>query len=226
MSRTTISHALAILLALPLGCSSTPSSSGTSQGVVTDTLGNTFDVSCAGGLCTLAPRDPYVVPISCANGSGTDSFLLAMDPLLAIYAVHIPTSGEVQLNAADPSRPVACTSDADCLPTLVTVAGGVPAYACTNGLCQCANAACASSDGKPMTYDILTLCQADILWPTRCPYLTTQPFASRIAEVATLCGSMDTCATVPADCRQLTGAAPIDGGGAPPALAPGVDAGI
>ena len=75
-----------------------------------------------------------------------------------------------------------------------------------------------------MTYDILTLCQADILWPTRCPYLTTQPFASRIAEIATLCGSKDTCATVPADCRQLSAAAPIDGGVQVPT--PGVDSGI
>lgn len=224
MSRISISHALAILLALPLGCAGSSSSSGNSQGVVTDTLGNIFDVTCTAGLCTLVARDPYIVARSCANGTGTDSFVLALDPLLAIYAVRMPVSGQVQLGVADPSRPVACTSDADCLPSLITLGGGTPAYACSNRLCQCTNAACATPDGNPLTYDILTLCQAEILWPTRCPYLTTQPFASRIAEIATLCGSNNTCATVPADCRQLSAAAPIDGGGQVPT--PGVDSGV
>jgi hypothetical protein len=75
-----------------------------------------------------------------------------------------------------------------------------------------------------LTYDVLTLCQADLAWPTMCPYITSQPFASRISEVASLCGSRDTCVSVPADCRQLTPAAPADGGVQPTPFV-GVDGG-
>jgi len=226
MSRLNSTQVLAMSVTLLAGCAGNSPSSGNSPSVVTDTLGNVFDVSCTGGLCKLAPRDQYLVPRSCGNGSGTDAFVLAMDTVLSIYAVRVSPTGDVRLEAANPSRPVACTSNTNCLDTVITAAGGAPGYACTNGLCQCASAACASQDGLPWTYDVLTLCQADILWPTRCPYITSQPFADRNAEVASLCGAKDTCAFVPADCRQLTAAAPVDAGGEEFMPAESVDAGL
>jgi hypothetical protein len=210
MSRITNPGLVTTLVFTLAACTSSSDSSSGNATVVTDTLGWTFDVTCGNGLCTLACRDTDIVPKSCANGSGTDAFILVADPLLSIYAVRVPSSGQVQLSAANPSRPVACAIDADCLVSGL-VAPGV-AYACTNGLCQCTSEACATADGKPLTYDVLTLCQADLDWPARCPYITSQPFASRISEVASLCGSMDTCAKVPADCRQLTPVVSADGG--------------
>jgi hypothetical protein len=202
----------ALLGFLFLACASDNSSSGSSQVVVTDTLGWTFNVTCESGPCTLSPRDTDLVPKSCVEGSGTNVFLLIPDPLLAIYAVLVPSSGQVQLSAAEPSHPVACASDADCVPSGITVGLVTRNYACTNGLCQCTSANCATEDGNPLTYDVLTLCQAEIPWPTMCPYITSQPYANRIAEVATACGSKDTCATVPADCRQLSAATGVDAG--------------
>jgi hypothetical protein len=205
-----------ILLTLA-ACSSGSSSSTATAPVVTDTLGWTYDANCASGLCTLTPHDTNLVPKTCETGTGTETFILVPDPLLSVYAAIVPDSGTVQLSAAEPSRPVACVGDADCLPAGMVGLGA--SYACTNGLCQCSDSACASTgnNGNPLVYDILTLCQADIPWPTQCPYITTQPYASRISEIATACGSSDSCATVPADCRQL---APADGGGQPAPTAP------
>lgn len=207
-------------------CSSSPSSSsGTTATVVTDTLGWKFDVNCGSGLCALTPQDTDLVPKTCESGSGSETFILVSDPLLAIYAALVPsTGGSAQLSAAEPSRPVACVTDVDCLPSGTVVPGAT--YACTNGLCLCASSTCASKDGNLLTYDVLTLCQADIPWPTLCPYITSQPFASRIDEVATLCGSKDTCATVPADCRQLTPAPSADGGVQSSLVDSSVDSGL
>ncbi|HEX7506425.1 MAG TPA: hypothetical protein VF550_06615 [Polyangia bacterium] len=205
-------------------CSSSPSSSsGTTALVVTDTMGWKFDVNCGGGICALTPQDTGLVPKTCESGNGSETFILVPDPLLSIYAAIVPSTGQVQLSAAEPSRPVACVTDVDCLPSGMVLPGAT--YACTNGLCLCANSVCASKDGNPLTYDVLTLCQADLDWPRRCPYITSQPFAGRIAEVATLCGSMDTCATIPADCRQLTPAPPADGGVQPSLVDSSVDSG-
>lgn len=220
-----------VFMLTPPACSSSPSSSGGTATVVTDTLGWRYNVNCSSGLCVLTCTDPDIVAKSCTSGSGADAFLLVVDPLLSIYAVLVQTSGQVELSAANPSRPVACATDADCQVPGIIATG---TYACTNQLCQCASAACATPDGKslanggmPLTYDVLTLCQADIAWPTQCPYIASQPFASRISEVATACGSKDTCATVPADCRQLTAAAPVpDGGGQPTAVDSSVDSGL
>lgn len=222
MSRITYPALVTTLVLTLVSCTSGSATSNGTATVVTDTLGWKFDVTCGNGLCTLACRDTDIVPKSCSNGSGTDAFILVADPLLSIYAVRVPASGQVQLSAANPSRPVACDADADCLVSGL-VAPGVT-YACTGGLCQCASAACATPDGKPLTYDVLTLCQADLDWPTSCPYITSQPFASRISEVASLCGSRDTCAAVPAACRQWMPVVSIDGG-AQPTPSAGVDGG-
>jgi hypothetical protein len=204
---------LAVLAMVP-ACASDDTSSGGPNGTVTDTLGNKFDVSCGGGLCGLTPRDPDIVAKSCSVGSGVEAFVLVMDPLLSIYALRVPSNGALQLNAADPSRPVACTSDADCLAPGISTGLFTFTYACNNGLCRCADASCGTDDGNLLTYDVLTLCQADLPWPSACPYVTSQPFASRISEVADLCGSKDTCAHVPPSCRQPDApvVAPIDGG--------------
>jgi hypothetical protein len=211
------------LIVLTLASCSSGSTSNTAM-VVTDTLEWKYDVSCGGGLCALSPQNTGLLPKTCETGSGTESFILVADPLLSIYAAVVPASGLVQLSAAEPSRPVACVSDTDCLPDGMVAAGA--SYACSNGLCQCSNSFCASKGpgGAPLVYDILTLCQADLPWPTQCPYITSQPYANRIAEVATLCGAGEYCAAVPADCRQLAPAATVDGGGQP-APVPPVDGG-
>jgi hypothetical protein len=213
---------LALVSVLLAGCVGDNTSSGQTGAVVSDTLGNKFNASCSGALCSLTPQDADLVPKSCGGGAGVDAFVLIPDPLLSIYAVLVSSSGSVQLSAAQPSRPVACASDADCLAPGISAGSLTYSYACTNGLCLCSNTACTSADGNLLTYDVLTLCQADIPWPTTCPYITSQPFAARIGDVADVCGSKDTCAVVPASCRQLTppAAQPIDGGGS------GVDAGF
>jgi hypothetical protein len=216
MSRIIWPLATTCLLALP-ACTSTPSS-GATQGTVTDTLGLKFDVDCSSGPCLLTPQNPAIVPKSCTSGSGKDVFVLALDPLLAIYALHVPFSGEMALNAADPSHPVACASDADCLAPGIIMGAVTNTYTCQSGLCllkqSCFSGSCTPWDGVLLTYDVLTLCQADLPWPTACPYITSQPYAGRIAAVADGCGSHDTCSTVPPACRQLAGAAPVpvDGG--------------
>jgi hypothetical protein len=217
---------LVLLLGLATACTSGASSTGSPR-LVTDTLGNAFDASCSGALCTLTPRDGDIVAKSCSGGGGSDAFVLALDPLLAIYAWRVSPTGSVQIDGAAPSRPLACTSDADCLAPGISTDAVTFSYACANGLCRCTSAACTSPDGNLFTYDVLTLCQADLPWPTSCPYLTSRPFADRIVEVASVCGAKDTCATVPASCRQLASPAvsPIDGGGESGAAAPGVDAG-
>ena len=211
------SRALAFLLALPVACAgSSSSSSGTVQGAVTDTLGLKFDLNCGSGPCVLTPQNSSIVARSCGYGSGTDVFLLVADPLLSVYALHVPTSGEVELNAADPAHPVACVSDAEC-PTNLGSGGVTNNYTCQNRLCllkeTCQAGTCTPWDGVLLTYDVLALCQADLAWPISCPYITSQPFADRIAEVGDVCGSNTTCAKIPADCRQLSAVAPIDGGG-------------
>jgi len=227
MSRNIRAFALAGLLALPSACSSS-SSSSTSQGtIITDTLGLKFDLSCTGGLCVLTAQNPAITPLSCGSGSGSDVFVLAFDPLLAIYALHVPSSGEVELNAADPSHPVACATDAECLAPGVTLGMVTHSYTCQSGLCllkeSCYGGACTPWDGLLLTYDVLTLCQADLPWPTSCPSITSQPYADRIAAVADACGAHPTCATVPATCRQLSGGAPASVDGGLPAS--GVDSG-
>lgn len=224
MSRITKLGFLSCIVVMLAACSSGSSASNGTAMVVTDTLGWKYDVSCGGGLCALTPHNTSLLPKTCESGSGTEAFILVPYPLLSIYAAIVPASGLVQLSAAEPSRPVACVSDTDCLPD-GTVAMGA-SYACTNGLCQCSNSVCASMgpNGNPLVYDILTLCQADLKWPESCPYITSQPYANRIAEVATLCGAGEYCDAVPADCRQLTPPASADGGGQPAPVAP-VDGG-
>jgi hypothetical protein len=213
---STIARCCAVLpfLALPFACSSSDSSTSTATAVVTDTLGYKFNVFCDTGLCGLSPLDSDLVAKSCGSSTGTDYFILVPDPLLVIYAVNQSPSGLIAISPAEPSHPVACASDADCMPSGMPSAYGNLTYVCRYGLCQCTSAKCATADGYPLTYDVLTLCQADIPWPTACPYITSELFAKRIGEVAAACGTRDTCATVPASCRQLTGPAtpPIDGG--------------
>jgi hypothetical protein len=206
------------LLALPLlftlvdcASESSSSSSSSSTGVVRDTLGWKFNVACASGLCSLTPQETNLSPLTCESGNGTETFILVPDKLLSIYAAIVPsTAGNVQLSGAEPSRPVACNVDADCLPSGAIMTGVT--YACTNGLCQCASSACDTADHNFYTYDVLTLCQFDIPWPTLCPYVTLPAYASRINEVAALCGSKTTCDKVPVDCHQLSAAVSVDAG--------------
>jgi len=215
MPRPTLPPPLLLLLALPLACASSPTSSGGTEPVVTDTLGLSFGLSCSTGPCTLTAKNTSVAPLSCTAGAGTEAFVLSPNPLLSIYALRVPSSGEVQLNAAAPSHPVACATDADCLAPGISMGALTVSYTCQDGLCllqeSCVSGICTPWDGVLLTYDVLTLCQADLAWPTACPYITSQPFAGRIAAVADVCGANPTCATVPPACRQLAGPG-IDGG--------------
>lgn len=201
MSRASLFALLVPFSLLHLACSSDSSSSGLSGALVADTLGNVYTVSCS-TFCTLTPKDSSVKALSCNSGDGTDSFVLTGSQILTVHALLISSYGTTSFSAADPARPVACTSDADCIPGLS------PAYACQNGLCQRISAT------SPLTtVDVLALCQADIPWPKECFYLTDPKVAARVAEVAATCGASVSCAKVPADCRQ------------PVAVTPGLDAG-
>jgi hypothetical protein len=240
MSKNTSTLVLTSLCSLLVACTSSQTTT-TTQVTVTDTLGLRFNVDCSSGVCALAPQNSAITPQACGSSGGNDVFVLVFDPLLAIYAMHVPASGSLDLNAADPSHPVACASDADCLAPGVTIGAVTNSYSCQGGVCllkeSCLNGSCTLWDGKLLTYDVLTLCQADLPWPSSCPYITSQPYASRIAAVADLCGSTPTCTAVPAACRPTTtavdGGSPAtasDGGGAGPALdgglpGTGIDAG-
>jgi hypothetical protein len=197
------------------GCASTDASPPATPVVVTDTLGFKFNVDCSSGLCVLGALTPTLSAQSCAGGGGTDIFVLMLDPILAISALRVPSGGGLTLSAADPSHPVACTTDSDCLAPGISLGSLFTSYACQSGLCvlqqSCVAGACTPWDGMLLTYDVLALCQADLPWPTSCPYLTSPSFAARVAEVAAICGASPNCARVPADCRQLTGGG-IDGG--------------
>lgn len=218
MLRASLSGLLVPLCLLHVACSS--SSSSSTSGSVADTLGNVFSVSCsAGNYCTLTPKDTTLKPLSCASADGVDTFVLTGSRVLAVHALMVLTYGGASFSAAEPARPVVCGSDADCLPGL--------GYVCQNALCQ------NTSVTKPLTTnDVVALCQADMPWPTSCPYVTNPSFVHALTEVAEVCGSAANCSTVPADCRQVTPVAPgLDAGASAPGLdgsavvAPGPDGG-
>lgn len=212
----------ALLLSVSVACAGNDSTASAPNGVVTDTLGVRFDVDCSSGMCRLTPQDSQVTPLSCDwGGYGTDAFTFLLSRLLIVHVIAVPPVGPLQASAAEPGHPVACTVDADCLPSGLGTSSGVLALSCRNGLCQ--------DTSKPLsTNDIIALCQADIPWPKSCPYLTTLPFAARLAEIAATCGASTYCDEVPADCRQVDAApvAPaIDAGEPSGPSAAGVDAG-
>ena len=186
---------------LTLGCSSGSSSSTPSSPVVTDTLGNAFAVSCSTSLCALTPKDPTLTPYSCSIGSGTDAFVILWSRILMIHTMNVVSGSAVEFSSAEPTRPVACTADTDCSPWNATNYN----YTCVNGICQAVSVSLTTSD-------VIALCQADIPWPSACPYLTSNPFASRMVEVGAVCGVSKTCSVVPADCKQPTATTALDGG--------------
>ena len=196
---------------LTLGCSSGSSSSTPGSLVVTDTLGNVFTASCSSSLCALTPNDPTLMPYSCSVGYGTDAFAILWSRILIIHAMNVVSGSAVEFNAAEPSRPVACTADVDCTPWNATSYN----YTCVNNICQAVSVSLS-------TNDVIALCQANIPWPTGCPYITSSPFASRMAEVGEVCGLSKTCSTVPADCKQPAATPALDAGA--PAQA-GIDSG-
>jgi len=212
MSRITRTSALAILLALPVGCASNNSSSGSTPTVVTDTLGKRFDASCSGGFCTLTPEDPTLKPLSCDYGYGSDTFVMLWSRVLTLHILNVVAGAPIEINAGEPSHPVACATDADCTPWNATLGATSYQFACVNQICQ-------DTAISLTAEDVVTLCQADIPWPTTCPYVATEPFASRLAEIAAVCGAPAAC-SVPADCWQA--AAPVDGG----LPASGLDGGV
>jgi hypothetical protein len=169
--------------------------------VVTDTLGKVFSVSCSTSLCTLTPQDSNLKPLSCDfEQDATDAFaLLYGTRILTVHALLVPKTGNISLNAAEPARPVICETDIDCLPELFT-----KPFTCQNKLCQYLGA-----DMPMQTVDVIALCQADLPWPTSCPYVIDPAFAGRMAEVGALCGSASDCAKVPASCRQPTALEPV-----------------
>jgi hypothetical protein len=165
---------------------------GSGGRTVTDTLGKVFSVSCSKSrFCALTPQDSTLKPLSCdSNKPATDTFVLVWGThILTAHAVAAPSSKVTSLNAAEPAHPIACKSDADCLPDLLS-----ERYDCVGGLCKLTT--------DMLTVDVSALCQADIPWPTSCPYQTNPLFASRMAEVASLCGSTTVCSKVPADCSS------------------------
>lgn len=210
MPRLSSLPALVLLsLVAQLGCSSTPSS--TSPNVtVTDSLGKRFSLSCGSSICSLIPDDTSLVARSCNSGYGTDTFALIWGRVLTVHALTVSSYGAYQINNAEPARPVVCASDADCVPTGLYANGVLTSFSCLSGICQ--------SPSQPMlTSDIIALCQADIPWPKSCPYVTTHPFADRLAQIADTCGAEFQCDKVPPACLQPN-ASVVDGGGAGPTL--------
>lgn len=226
MSRITNLQFLSSTLLVLAACSSTPASSNNPTTVVTDTLGVQFSVSCSGLYCSLTSNDPNVVPTSCDGAIGTDTFALVWARILTVHVLNVPTSGTLQVNAAEPGHPVVCASDTDCYSPGFVSAGNGATYACQSGLCQatqmCSGGVCQTPPALT-TNDVITLCQADIPWPKSCPYITSPLFANRLVEVAASCGANTYCASVPGDCRQPAAAAAADGG---QLATPGVDAGL
>jgi hypothetical protein len=200
---------------LALGCSSGPSSSATGSLVVTDTLGNTFAVSCSSSLCALTPKTTTLTPYSCSVGSGTDAFVIVWSRVLMIHAMNVFSGSAVEFNSAEPAHPVACAADSDCTPWNATINAIDYKYTCVNEICQAASL-------DLTTNDVIVLCQADIPWPSGCPYITSSLFASRMAEVGVACGLSKACSVVPADCKQPVPSSGVDGGA--PAQ-PGIDSG-
>ncbi len=217
MLRATLTLSIAITC-LAGACTSTDSSSSPpTQAVVQDTTKELFDVDCSSGVCWLTARTPGLTPQSCIGVGGTDQFALVLDPILAISAVRVPATGGLVMSPDAPSHPVACATDSDCLAPGISLGNVFVSYACQSELCvmqqSCVSGACAPWNEVLLTYDVLTLCQADLKWPTSCPYLTSPVFAARVAEVAALCGASPTCpAGVPADCRQIKGGADAGAG--------------
>jgi hypothetical protein len=214
MSRITRLFVLTIPLASAVACSSGSSSVGSPVDTVTDTLGYVFNVNCSGGICALTPQDPKVKPLACDGVLSGDTFVILWSRILTIHVLVLSSSSSIQVSAAEPSHPVACTSDADCTPWNVTLGSTSYQYTCLNGICQ-------DSALTLGPEDVITLCQADIPWPSACPYVATEPFASRLVKVAATCppGSSGKSCSVPADCRQVTPAPPVPDGGAQPAPA-------
>jgi hypothetical protein len=204
---------LLALFSVSLGACSSDATSSTLTSTVTDTLGKTFQVSCTDGYCGLSPTDSNLKPLSCDVEYGaTEAFALVWwTQILRVHAIQIPESGYISFNAAEPGHPIACVTDADCAPSLFSDT----AFTCQYGLCQYISAS------TPMqTEDVIALCQADIPWPTSCPYITDPLFAARMAEVAVLCGPNTACSKVPADCRQPVAPTSAPDGAAPPTPTP------
>ena len=217
MSRLPLFFLLVSLSLFQVICADNSSSTGsTGSTYVTDTLGKVFSVSCSTSLCTLTPMDSTLKALSCENLSGgTDTFaLLFGTQILTVQALMVPSSGNISLSAAEPAHPVACATDADCLPDWFS-----PAYTCQNGLCQSIN-----TSTPMLTVDVIVLCQADIRWPLSCPYVTDPVFVGRLAEIAALCGSTSDCTKIPPDCRQPTAVTPGPDASASPDT-PSIDAG-
>jgi hypothetical protein len=212
MRLTNVNLLASFAMLMQVTCAGSQSPTTTAEFVVADTLGTQFSVSCTVSFCTLTPKDSSLSARSCDLGNGpTDAFVLVWNRIMRIHALRMPEDGNLQFSSADPGHPVVCTSDSDCQITSYT-------FSCLEGLCQ-------RTDTSLTTDDVIALCQADIAWPTSCPYISSQPFASRMVEVAASCGSKSECATVPADCRQPAAVAPADGGAPPSTPAEGVDAG-
>jgi hypothetical protein len=206
---------LLALASLSLAACSDDSSGSSLTSTITDTLGKTFQVSCTYGYCGLTPADTSLKPLSCDSEYGaTEAFALVYwTQILRVHAIQVPTAGNISFNAAEPGHPVVCATDADCASELLS--GTEFFKTCQYGICQ------DSSASKPMqTEDVIALCQADIPWPTSCPYLTDPLFAARLAEVAALCGSNTECSKVPAACLQPTAPTSIPDGAASPEPTP------
>lgn len=188
-----------------LACSNSSSSTTPTPVTVTDTTGHHFSVSCSSSLCLLSPMESAFRAVSCSVGYGSPAFVILWSRVLTVHAMNVSSGAAVEFSAAEPARPVACTSDAECTPWNATISSYQYVYACRNGICE-------APAQTLTTNDVIALCQADIRWPLQCPYITSQPFASRMVEVAASCPPGGDSCTVPPDCKQLAPSSGIDGG--------------
>jgi len=209
MLRTTtvgiLSSLLVIVSVSVSACSGNSPAATTPAPTVTDTLGTQFAASCSSSMCTLAVQDPSIKPLSCDSAYGSDAFVMLWSRVLTIHVLNVPSAGgSPQVNVAEPGHPVSCTASDQCTPWDATIGNIKYQFVCQNGICQDPNKVLTTSD-------VITLCQANILWPSTCPYITSQPFAKRLAEIAQGCdANSGQCVSVPADCWQPTPT--VDGG--------------
>ena len=225
MSRKNIVGLLSLLPITLIACAGSSPTVSTPVPTVTDTRGTEFAVSCSSSMCTLTVQDPSIKPLSCDSAYGTDAFAMLWSRVLSIHVLNVPSAGgPSQISAAEPGHPVACTATSECSRWDATIGTIAYQFVCQNGICQ-------DPSKELTTNDVITLCQADIRWPSSCPYITSQPFADRLAAIARSCDASGQCANVPSSCWQPTEpgqpVSTVDGGaGAVDSGAAAVDGGV
>jgi hypothetical protein len=173
------------------------SSSSANKLTIQDSVGVQFSLDCSSGVCVATPANAGVSAHSCQIGGGYDIFVLLQSQILSVGAVRVTASGDLVFNEGSPARPLVCTSNAGCPNAVSTNSALSHPYTCLNGLCQDI-----AGDLTFGTDDVVSLCQADLPWPTGCPYILSKDYADRLAAISQNCVPGVNCTTIPPVCRR------------------------